>query len=424
MNKALPYRLPAMLAALCLMLVCLLTVLPTAVSAETTIEEDQQKLSELEAQRKAYTQQLEALQAQISASQNEEKTLLAEKSELEQEITLLDSSIETNEALMEQYQFQIESNEIALIALEDELAEEMEIYGQVLCYYAKYGEASTFEILFSSKSFSDFLTRLDYVGFILEYNNTIVDDITRTTQDIETAKAQNEAYLAECVTLSEELNASRATYDERTAELETLLANVKDTQLSTQADLEELKAEDNRILQSIQQLQEQIDSKESFTPSGSGYSWPFAANVTSSLYISSPFEWRTNPVTNRAELHKGLDIPAPYGTPIQAVMDGVVIESGYSAGGYGNYVIIYHGNGMSTMYAHCSKLLVNTGTKVLQNQVIARVGSTGQSTGNHLHIAFIKGSTYYNPADYLPADMLNKINTRGYNLHSLTSYTP
>lgn len=424
MNKALPYRLPAMLAALCLMLVCLLTVLPTAVSAETTIEEDQQKLSELEAQRKAYTQQLEALQAQISASQNEEKTLLAEKSELEQEITLLDSSIETNEALMEQYQFQIESNEIALVALEDELAEEMEIYGQVLCYYAKYGEASTFEILFSSKSFSDFLTRLDYVGFILEYNNTIVDDITRTTQDIETAKAQNEAYLAECVTLSEELNASRATYDERTAELETLLANVKDTQLSTQADLEELKAEDNRILQSIQQLQEQIDSKESFTPSGSGYSWPFAANVTSSLYISSPFEWRTNPVTNRAELHKGLDIPAPYGTPIQAVMDGVVIESGYSAGGYGNYVIIYHGNGMSTMYAHCSKLLVNTGTKVLQNQVIARVGSTGQSNGNHLHIAFIKGSTYYNPADYLPADMLNKINTRGYNLHSLTSYTP
>src|SRR5699024_3861433 len=171
-----------------------------------------------------------------------------------------------------------------------------------------------------------------------EYNNTIVDDITRTTQDIETAKAQNEAYLAECVSLSEELNASRATYDERTAELETLLANVKDTQLSTRADLEELKAVDNRILQSIQQLQEQIDSKESFTPSGSGYSWPFAANVTSSLYISSPFEWRTNPVTNRAELHKGLDIPAPYGTPIQAVMDGVVIESGYSAGGYGNYV--------------------------------------------------------------------------------------
>ena len=171
-------------------------------------------------------------------------------------------------------------------------------------------------------------------------------------------------------------------------------------------------------------LVEQSDSKESFTPSGSGDSWPFAANVTSSLYISSPFEWRTNPVTNRPELHKGIDIPAPYGTPIQAVMDGVVIESGYSASGYGNYVIIYHGNGMSTMYAHCSKRLVNTGAKVLQNQVIARVGSTGQSTGNHLHIAFIKDSTYYNPADFLPADMLNKINTRGLNLHSLASYTP
>jgi len=424
MNKTLSHKLPALLTAFCLLLICLLTALPTDVLADTTIEEDQQALNDLEAQRKAYMQQLEALQAQINASKNEEKTLLAEKSELEQEITLLDSSIETNETLMEQYRFQIESNEIALDALEQELADEMEIYGQVLCYYAKYGEASTFEILFSSKSFSDFLTRLDNVGFILEYNNTIVDDITRTTQDIETAKAQNEAYLAQCTALSEELAVNRAAYDERTAELESLLSDLSDEQLKTQSDIEKLKAEDDRILQSIQQLQEQIDSKESFTPSGSGYSWPFAANVTSSLYISSPFEWRTNPVTNRPELHKGIDIPAPYGTPIQAVMDGVVIESGYSASGYGNYVIIYHGNGMSTMYAHCSKRLVNTGAKVLQNQVIARVGSTGQSTGNHLHIAFIKDSTYYNPADFLPADMLNKINTRGLNLHSLASYTP
>lgn len=140
---------------------------------------------------------------------------------------------------------------------------------------------------FSSKSFSDFLTRLDNVGFILEYNNTIVDDITRTTQDIETAKAQNEAYLAQCTALSEELAVNRAAYDERTAELESLLSDLSDEQLKTQSDIEKLKAEDDRILQSIQQLQEQIDSKESFTPSGSGYSWPFAANVTSSLYISS-----------------------------------------------------------------------------------------------------------------------------------------
>ena len=105
-------------------------------------------------------------------------------------------------------------------------------------------------------------------------------------------------------------------------------------------------------------------------------------------------------------------------------MDGVVIESGYSASGYGNYVIIYHGNGMSTMYAHCRKRLVKTGAKELQNHVIARVGSPGAEPGNHLHIAFIKDSTYYNPAYFLRADMLNKIITPGLNLHSLASYTP
>ena len=101
-----------------------------------------------------------------------------------------------------------------------------------------------------------------------------------------------------------------------------------------------------------------------------------------------------------------------------------MIKSEYNAGGYGYYVVIYHGNGISTLYGHCSKLLVSVGATVLQNQVIARVGSTGQSTGNHLHISFLNGSTYLNPADYLPADMLNRINIRGYDLHQLESYTP
>ena len=417
-------KLTSLLIVFAFVLTLCLSVFSMSAAADTSIDEDKALLESLTAQQAANSQQLKDLQAQIAANKNEEKTLLQEKSLLEQELNLLDTSIETNEALIDTYSFQIESNDIAIAELEQKLEEEMVIYGNVLRYYAQYGEISTFEILFSSKSFSDFLTRLDYIGLILEYNNTIVDDIRTTQNDIANAKAQNEKYLAECIALKAELNENKVTYTERTAELDELLQGLTEEALNTQEDIDRLQAEENKLLMSIEKLQEQIDNKESFTPSGDGYTWPFAANVTGSLYISSPFEWRINPVTNRQELHKGIDIPAPYGTPIQAVMGGTVIKSEYNAGGYGYYVVIYHGNGISTLYGHCSKLLVSVGATVLQNQVIARVGSTGQSTGNHLHISFLNGSTYLNPADYLPADMLNRINIRGYDLHQLESYTP
>ena len=103
----------------------------------------------------------------------------------------------------------------------------------------------------------------------------------------------------------------------------------------------------------------------------------------------------------RSHTHTGLDIAAPKGTPIKAASSGTVTYSGNANDGYGNYVVISHGNGVQTVYAHCSRLLVSKGQHVSQGEVIAKVGSTGNSTGNHLHLEIRKNGVSYNPQYYL-----------------------
>ncbi len=145
------------------------------------------------------------------------------------------------------------------------------------------------------------------------------------------------------------------------------------------------------------------------------YSAPSASNYstgTSSGYVDIGISL-INPVSGvitsrygsndsvRSHAHSGLDIAAPYGTPIKAAASGTVTYSGNAGDGFGNYVIISHGNGVTTVYAHCSQLLVSAGQTVSQGDVIAKVGSTGNSTGNHLHLEVRKNGVNYNPQNYV-----------------------
>ena len=119
-----------------------------------------------------------------------------------------------------------------------------------------------------------------------------------------------------------------------------------------------------------------------------------------STYITSPYGTRVHPVTGKVRTHAGLDIGAAHGTNIYAAAAGTVLVSGWNTGGYGNYVVIDHGGGLTTLYAHCSSLLVSAGQKVSRGQVIAKVGSTGMSTGPHLHFEVLKNGSHTDPNAY------------------------
>lgn len=122
--------------------------------------------------------------------------------------------------------------------------------------------------------------------------------------------------------------------------------------------------------------------------------------IASEYVITSPFGWRIHPISGEWHFHNGVDIAAVTGTPIVAMYDGKVVAAGQYGGGYegfGNLVIIDHGYGKYTLYAHCSEILVPLGSAVSQGQIIALVGSTGNSTGPHLHLSLIENGEYKNP---------------------------
>ena len=131
--------------------------------------------------------------------------------------------------------------------------------------------------------------------------------------------------------------------------------------------------------------------------SGGPLAWPFASNYP----LTDSFVNRISPITGRPEKHTGLDIGAPYGTTVLAAADGVVLISEFNTGGYGNYVVINHGGGGSTLYGHHSVNLVSAGTTVKKGDPIARVGSTGYSTGPHLHFEVRINGVPQNPLNYL-----------------------
>lgn len=151
----------------------------------------------------------------------------------------------------------------------------------------------------------------------------------------------------------------------------------------------------------IASLEERLSDLRSKAEEAVSYSrarpsiWPVYGNIT------SVYGWRRHPITGRSQFHEGLDIGAPYRTPIRATADGTVVLAGYQAG-YGYTVRIRHGYGFETLYCHCSSINVRVGQKVSRGDVIAYVGSSGSSTGPHLHYEVIKNGSKQNPMDYLP----------------------
>ena len=189
----------------------------------------------------------------------------------------------------------------------------------------------------------------------------------------------------------------------RTKELETATAQKQAVVDQINADqnalfdiLEDLEAESKKLNSEIQALQAQQAAKNGNTKAPGAYLWP----CPSSLTITSSYGYRTHPISGVKKLHTGMDIGASYGANVVAAAGGTVIMSKYY-GGYGNCIIIDHGGGVATLYGHMSSLVAKNGQKVAAGETIGKVGSTGNSTGNHLHFEVrINGSTV-NPAGYV-----------------------
>lgn len=261
-------------------------------------------------------------------------------------------------------------------------------------YIYENGEFGYFRILLESGNISDYLVQKQYISDIMEYDSNLLNELEETErymkQKLDEIKAGEEAKEAlENFRTETELKMT-AMYKEKN----NLLEQYKQDADAMENDLLELKSASDKVHDIIINMEDNIDFVNKYT--GGQLEWP----VEGRYYVSSDYDVRESPVGNGYEFHTGIDIPAPEGYEIGASEDGVVISAEW-IDGYGDTVIISHGNGISTLYGHNSELMVKQGDTVRRGQIIALCGSTGIATGSHCHFEVRINGEHVNPWSYL-----------------------
>ena len=249
---------------------------------------------------------------------------------------------------------------------------------------------SYFDTLLESKSIIDFFDRLQLISIISKNDNELVVSLAAAKKDVEFKKSANEIEKREAD--------NKAALSARTiSQINNSRADVEEDLRNYQSTLDELQRQEDALLKQSEEINKEIKklmTKKSYY--GGIMKWP----VPSSTIITSGFGMRFHPILKKNELHTGIDIGAPKGVSIVAAASGKVIVAGWETG-YGNTVIIDHGGKIATLYGHASKLLVRVGENVKAGQTIAKVGSTGWSTGPHLHFEVRKNGSPINPLKYV-----------------------
>ena len=338
-----------------------------------------------------------SIQSQILEYRNEANALKNEKNSMQADIDSLQLEINALNLELQNYEFQkqelnmkINLKEDEINKLNEEIEENSKLLGERLRAMYKNGTAGYVELILNAENLTDAMTRVDMVQLIVESDVELLKSIEEQKKKVEEVKSSLENEKLELAGVIKELNdkkeivetASRAK-DEYISSLE---QDIKSLELLMAAE----EAQSNQIERDILSLQGTGEF------SGGGMSWPLPGYSR----ISSYFGGRADPITGAWSNHRGIDIPGPYGQPIVASNKGIVIFSGYHWS-YGNYVIIDHGGGISTLYSHASKLLVSKGQTVSKGETIALVGSTGYSTGNHVHFEYRINGAPQNPLNYV-----------------------
>ena len=268
------------------------------------------------------------------------------------------------------------------------------------------GRLSYLEVVLGSKDFNDFANRVQVLKRIIDADIKLINGIKEERAEIASQKEKLEADRAKIVDLEKQAQAKQAEIEQRKQTYAQLLAKARTDQAGSIEKIQELEAASQQVRNIIAQRQAEraAQAAQAAAGGGGGYNWVQGSAAlawpVSSHEITSGFGGRYHPIYGRYIFHDGIDIAADYGEPVHAADGGTVIYAGWISG-YGNAVIIDHGNGMSTLYAHNESLNVSEGQGVSKGSVIAYAGSTGNSTGPHLHFEVRINDEPQNPLGYL-----------------------
>lgn len=368
-----------------LLLLLMITVITSPVVAG--------EIDDLRKQQNIINNQLEKLKNTLKQVDQEKKNVAQEIVELDQKLNEAQKELAATEAKLKETQAKLTNTMKELKDAEERVKEQQDDLNVRLRTMYKTGPVDYIEVILGSSSFSDFLTRLDMVQRIIEADKNLLAEFKVRQEEVAKKKAELEEQQRLIAAQRDTINARRAQIVAYRGNRQRLMAQLEEQKKEYELQVAKLQKDSENLRRQI--LAWEMQNKKGFFGTGV-FRWP----VPSSKTVTSDFGWRIHPIFKTRRFHDGVDIAAPTGADVLAADDGEVIFAG-SYGGYGLTIIVSHGGGISTQYSHLSKILVGVGKKVLKGDKIGLVGSTGWSTGPHLHFSVIRDGEYVNPWNWL-----------------------
>ncbi|MGM0396655.1 MAG: murein hydrolase activator EnvC family protein [Bacillota bacterium] len=357
----------------------------------TVIQASGETVNDLKEQQEQIKNQIEQTKKEIENMQNKTKDIDNQIKEIDLKVANAASEI-----VLVENQIQMTSSDIAdtlevLHIAEKNIESKIDTFNQRLRAMYINGNTGYLEVLLSSGNIKDFLSRQEMIQSIAEYDKDLIKYMKEQRDLIEEKKVELEGQRASLEVTKSKLESRKRDMESVSRQKEKLMATLQQDIMSFEAEYDKLNNFAKEIESKIVKLQ-----RNSGPYSGGKMAWP----VPGHNRISSPYGYRIHPIFKIKKLHTGIDIPAPTGTPITAAAAGTVIYSDW-LGGYGKVVMLDHGGGIVTLYAHNSALAVSEGQTVERGGAVSRAGSTGNSTGPHLHFEVRKNGSYVDPIGWL-----------------------
>lgn len=387
-----------------LALVLSVSAMQPAYATKQEVQDAKNKAAALEQEKKKVEESLKSLESLKNDAAAYVKELDRQLEEVSQELGLLEDQIADKETEITNTQADLEA------AREDE-AQQYASMKLRIKYMYEQGSTSFLDMLLQSEDMIQLLNRAEYIQKISEYDRDMMDELVETRSQIQEKEAKLQADREQLLGLQEQTKAKQQSVEtmlaKKNQELKNFEKQIDTAQGQISAYEKDIQAQESKVKQLEAELKrKEEEARKAAEAAGQQYKTTNLGNISfiwpcpSSSRITSGFGGRSSPTEGASSNHQGIDIGASTGANIVAAASGTVVIATYSYSA-GNYIMINHGGGVYTVYMHCSKLLVSEGAQVKQGQTIAKVGSTGYSTGPHLHFGIRSGGQYVNPSKYV-----------------------
>lgn len=389
-------RIFAMVVAIILVLAMLVGLVISAVAPRAAAAGP--SLDSLRKNAKVLAEKKKDIQSELSQIKKDKASAAKRKVALDKQIEVTSEEIDNTTGLISELTSEIALRQHDLDAAIQREALQYEEFMTRIRLMEEAGDTQYLGVLLEADSFSDLLGRITTVQEIMDYDQNLLKELKETKDKIETDKRQLEQDKQEQTAVKKELAGRQAELVEQNAEQMKFIKELESEENDYRAAYEEQQKAEKNVQDQIKKLLDDLKKQEkSKVFVGGKYQFPCPGYSR----VSSEFGMRFHPILKENRGHKGIDLAAPSGTKVFAANGGTVIKAGYNSGGYGNYIVIDHGGGQATLYGHLSRILISDNQKVGRGDLIGLVGSTGLSTGPHLHFEVLLNGTPVNPRGYI-----------------------